>query len=319
MNEAVRKKVSVVVITYKQEEFIGHTLESIVNQKTSFDFEVLVGDDCSPDNTAAVVREYANKYPDKIIPFIREKNFGMAANELDLTSRASGEYMAMLEGDDYWIDENKLQKQVDFMDSHPEYVACYGHCMIVDEKDERLEDREKYCPYLKQSGDYTVKDLESYYLPGQTGTSFFRMSAYNKALKKAKEAGFDMKKMSDINLVILMLSMGKINVSDEYFVAYRYMLSLESGSWSSKNDCYNVNNLMKYINGLKDMEKLAHDVGMKLNFDGRRKYEWDKLLDNIKCFSSEDVKCIKKALLDDCHSKRSMNLHRVRMFIKSFS
>ena len=318
MNETMRKKVSVIVITYKQEAFIGHTLESIVNQKTDFDYEVLVGEDCSPDNTAAVVREYADKYPDIIVPFIRETNFGMAANELDLTSRASGEYLAMLEGDDYWIDENKLQKQVDFMDSHPEYVACYGHCMIVDEKDERLEDREKYCPYLKESGDYTVEDLECYWLPGQTGTSLFRMSAYNEVIKKANEVGFDMQKMSDINLALMMLSVGKIYVSDDYYVAYRYMLSLESGSWSSKNDCYNMENLMKYLNGLKDMEQLAGALGLKLDFDSRRKYEWNKLVENIESFSDEDIRLIKKTLLDDCNNKISMNLYRLRQFIKKF-
>ena len=318
MGNTSEKKVSVVVITYKQEEFIGHTLESIASQKTNFDFEVLVGEDCSPDNTAAVVREYADKYPDIIRPFIREKNMGMAANELDLTSRVTGEYLAFLEGDDYWIDENKLQRQVDFMDSHPEYVACYGHCIIVNEKDERSLDREKYSPYLKRSGEYTVADLESYMLPGQTGTSMFRMSAYNDVLKKSKDVGFDMNKMSDINLTLLMLSAGKIHVADDYVTAYRYMLAPESGSWSSKNDSYSIDNLMNYLVGLKDMENLAQSVGYKLDFDDRRKYEWDKLVDNIESFSGEDVRRIKKTLLDDSNNKMRMNLHRIRQFIKKF-
>ena len=309
-------KVSVVVITYKQEQFIGHTLESIVSQKTNFKFEVLVGEDRSPDNTAAIVREYAEKYPDIIIPFIREKNMGMAANEMDLCSRAQGEYLTFLEGDDYWIDENKLQKQVDFMDAHPEYNACYGHIIIVNEKDERNEDREKYSPYLKRSGDYMVKDLEDYMLPGQTGTSFFRKSVYDRMMARGREIGFDQKKMSDINLVIFMLAAGKIYVAEDTYTAYRYMLAPESGSWSSKNDSYSIDNLMNYIHGLKDMEKLAASLGYTLDFDVRRKYEWDKLIDNIKSFTSEDVKLIKKTLTDDSNDKMRMWLHKIRYMIK---
>ncbi len=318
MSNEAKKKVSVVVITYKQEEFIGQALESIVNQRTNFDIEVLVGEDCSPDNTAAVVREYADKYPDIIIPFIREKNMGMCANELDLTARATGEYLALLEGDDYWIDENKLQKQVDFMDSHPEYVACYSHCIVVNEKNERNEDREKYNLYLKSDGEYTAEDLECYWLPGQTGTSLFRMSAYNQVIEKCKEINFDWNKMTDINLTLLMLSVGKIHVFDDYFGAYRYMLSPESGSWSSKNDCYSIECLMKYLDGLKYMENLAKSVGLRLNFDSRRKYEWDKLMASLKSFRKEDIRRIKEALINDSNSKAGMKLHGIRHFIKRF-
>ncbi|MCR5557040.1 MAG: glycosyltransferase [Butyrivibrio sp.] len=309
-------KVSIAVITYKQEQFIGHTLESIVSQKTDFAYEVIVGDDCSPDNTAAIVKEYANKYPDIIVPLIREKNMGMAANENDVCAHAKGEYLAFLEGDDYWIDENKLQKQVDFMDAHPEYVACYGHIIIVNEKDERNEDREKYSPYLKRFGDYTVKDLEDYMLPGQTGTSFFRKSEYDRMIAKSKEIGFDQNKMSDIILVILMLAAGKIYVAEDVYTAYRYMLAPESGSWSSKNDSYSIDNLMNYIRGLKDMEKLAGNLGFTLDFDVRRKYEWDKLMDNKESFRSEDIKLIKRTLTDDSNDKLRFGLHKVRRFIK---
>ena len=107
-----KKKVSVVIATYNQERFLTHTLESVVNQKVDFDFEVLVGDDCSSDNTAAIVRKYAEQYPDIIVPFIREKNMGMAGNVMDLTFRAKGEYIAFIEGDDYWIDDEKLKKLI---------------------------------------------------------------------------------------------------------------------------------------------------------------------------------------------------------------
>ena len=147
------KKVSVVIATYNQEKYIRHTLESVVNQKTNFEFEALVGDDCSTDGTAAVVREFAEKYPDIIVPFIREKNLGMGGNTADLVFRTSGEYVAFIEGDDYWIDDYKLQKQVDFLDSHQDYVACFGLCQIVDENEVRQPDREQYSGFMKEGGD----------------------------------------------------------------------------------------------------------------------------------------------------------------------
>ena len=153
-------------------------------------------------------------------------------------------------------------------------------------------------------------------LPGQTGTSFFRKSEYDKMVARSKEIGFDQNKMTDINLVILMLAAGKIHVAEDVYTAYRYMLAPESGSWSSKNDSYSIDNLMNYIYGLKDMEKLAGSLGISLDFDARRKYEWDKLMDNIKSFKSEDVKLIKKTLTDDSNDKLRFTLHKVRRFIK---
>lgn len=116
--------VTVVCITYKHEAFIAQALESFLMQKTDFKFKVFVGEDCGPDGTADIVREYARRYPDIIVPFIREENMGAQHNLIDLCQRATSPYIAFCEGDDYWIDEYKLQKQVDYMEAHPEVRAC---------------------------------------------------------------------------------------------------------------------------------------------------------------------------------------------------
>ncbi|MCR5747047.1 MAG: glycosyltransferase, partial [Lachnospiraceae bacterium] len=108
-------KVSVIVATYNQEKYIAKTLESVVSQKTDFKYEVLVGDDASKDGTGRIVKEFGKKYPDIIRPIVREKNIGAYRNFLDLLKRAKGEYLALLEGDDYWVDEEKLKKQVSFL------------------------------------------------------------------------------------------------------------------------------------------------------------------------------------------------------------
>ena len=122
-----RCKVSVVCTAYNHEPYIRETLESFVSQETDFPFEVLVNDDASTDGTAAVIREYAERYPEIIRPFYQEKNlFSQGINIYDavLYPAVRGEYIAACEGDDFWTDRNKLQRQADFLDSHPDYSAC---------------------------------------------------------------------------------------------------------------------------------------------------------------------------------------------------
>ena len=106
--------VTVVCITYKHEEFIAQALDSFLMQKTNFKFKIFVGEDCGPDGTADIIRDYAARYPDQIVPFLRKENMGAQRNLIDLCQRATSPYIAFCEGDDYWVDEYKLQKQFDF-------------------------------------------------------------------------------------------------------------------------------------------------------------------------------------------------------------
>lgn len=124
--------VSVCMISYNHERFIRQALESVCNQKTTFQFEIIIGDDCSTDNTQNIIKEIAEQYPDLIIPVLRNKNLGATKNSYDIKKRASGKYIAILEGDDYWIDDYKLQKQVDFLEDHPEIYSVAHRNLIVD-------------------------------------------------------------------------------------------------------------------------------------------------------------------------------------------
>lgn len=113
-------KVSICMITYNHEKFIEQAIESVLMQQADFDYELVIGEDCSTDGTRAIVDDYRRRYPDKIRAFLREKNLGMQENGMQTLAACHGEYLALSEGDDYWIDSAKLQKQVDFLDSHPE-------------------------------------------------------------------------------------------------------------------------------------------------------------------------------------------------------
>lgn len=117
--------VSVCVVTYNHKLFIEETIKSVLKQKTNFSYEIIISDDCSKDGTWEICENYANIYTDKIRLVSRAQNLGMARNWSRALSYCKGEFIALCEGDDYWIDENKLQLQVDFLQSNPDYAICF--------------------------------------------------------------------------------------------------------------------------------------------------------------------------------------------------
>lgn len=119
--------VSVICLAYNHAEFIRETLDGFIRQETDFPFEVIVHDDASTDNTAAIIREYAARYPHVIRPIYQQQNqysLGVPFSTR-LFAQARGQYIAYCEGDDYWTDPQKLQIQVDFLERHPDYVITY--------------------------------------------------------------------------------------------------------------------------------------------------------------------------------------------------
>lgn len=126
-------KVSVCVITYNQEKYIRQCLQSIVDQETSFDFEVIVGDDCSTDGTRGIVREFAERYPEIVKPIYQEKNIGRGNNNyLTVHNAARGEYVAHIDGDDYAL-PGKLQAQATILDSKLECTAVWHRVDYFDD------------------------------------------------------------------------------------------------------------------------------------------------------------------------------------------
>ena len=128
--------VSICCITYNHAQFIRKCLDGFLMQQTDFPIEILIHDDCSTDGTTEIIREYEAKYPELIFPLYEEENqyqHGKAA-EIDFYNyrRARGKYIAYCEGDDYWTDPLKLQKQVDFMETNPEYSVCFHDCQKYD-------------------------------------------------------------------------------------------------------------------------------------------------------------------------------------------
>lgn len=123
--KSVEPLVSVIMITYNQEKYIEEAVKSVVKQKTRYNYEVLVADDASTDNTSAIIEKLKIEYPGKIIYLRREKNLGLQSNFIDAYKRAKGKYVAICEGDDFWCSKHKLERQVDFLESRPDYSVCF--------------------------------------------------------------------------------------------------------------------------------------------------------------------------------------------------
>ena len=138
--------VSVRCITYNHENYIAQALDGFLMQRTRFPFEVIVHDDASTDKTADIIREYEKKYPHIIKPIYQTENQyskrdGSIGRIMNVACK--GKYIAFCEGDDYWIDENKLQMQVDFLEKNPEYGMCYTQAKVYIQKTQQLTNETK--------------------------------------------------------------------------------------------------------------------------------------------------------------------------------
>lgn len=168
-------KVSILCITYNQEKFVRKALESFISQKTSFDFEIIVGDDGSSDGTRGILREFELKYPGMFQVILREKNIGAIRNLFDIFIRARGDYIAFCEGDDFFTDENKLQLQVEFLDLHPDHAICFHSVKVFFENN---EEDVQFFPVIKGGNEFTLpKLLESNFIP--SNSVMYRRREYN--------------------------------------------------------------------------------------------------------------------------------------------
>lgn len=122
---------SIVSISYNQEEYIREALDGFAAQRTEFPVEVIIADDASTDATPRIIGEYAARYPQLFRPILRQTNIGVHANFKDVLSAARGEYLALCEGDDYWTDPLKLSKQVKYLDRHPETTVCFHPVRVI--------------------------------------------------------------------------------------------------------------------------------------------------------------------------------------------
>lgn len=298
-------KVTIVTITYNHEKFIRQTLDGFVNQKTDFDFEVIVSDDCSTDNTPKIITEYALKYPKIIKPILRKKNLGVIKNYIETLDAVSSGYMAYCEGDDYWTDMNKLQEQVDFLDNNPEYSICFHQNRIF------FDDGSKADEIYPKSSFPKITEFEDLlkenYMPANT--VMYRWQ-FSKGKKLSSVFPVDIVPC-DYYLHLLHAKNGKIYFINKVMSSYRRH---NDGMWwlvsqPGREDEFSLKYGVRYLNFFKAVENnfnLDEDVllGHKLYLanDLIKAYMKHWMFDELIEFRKDNRK-----LFDKC--KGSANIH----------
>lgn len=248
---------SVWTITYNHEKYLRQCLESIVSQKTSFRFELVIGEDCSTDGTRAILKEFEANYPDIVKPIYHHSNVGMLRNANEFCfPQLKGKYVACLEGDDYWTDPHKLQKQVDFLEQHQEYSACFTNTMYVDSKGHTIGHSERV-PAGVQT--ITYQDLIQRLFIHTPSIVFRKALITPEFLEQTK--GF---KASDFPLFLKLSLAGPIHFIPENMTAYRMNVGVSS-QWDKHDGFLNkvkIVNKFAVENELSFQQKLATKISL---------------------------------------------------------
>lgn len=253
-------KVSVSIATYNQAAFIGQAIQTVLNQQTDFAYEIIVGDDCSTDGTQQVILTYQARYPDIVRPLLHEKNLGGAGkyNALSTFAIARGQYIATMDGDDYWTSPHKLQKQVDFLESHADCSACFHNAQII------WEDG-AYAPELVNGPDQkeisTIDDLV-----GETEIWFMATSSvmFRNGLLTEYPAWYHQSKSGDIPRYILLAKLGNIGYLPDVMSVYRKNRGGVSFTDSEVDANFLFNRIGMY-NGINRELAYKHDRVLRRN------------------------------------------------------
>lgn len=207
--------VSVALITYKQEGYIDECIQSALAQKVDFPMEIVVGDDCSPDSTGAILEGYAQKYPDIVKYKRREKNLGMHRNWEQTIRDCNGKYIALLEGDDYWIDEQKLAKQVKLMEANPDAAMIFTNAEVLNQTS-MVADDTYVMPSFDSRSEFSFEELLKSN-PAPTCTVLFRNGLFDKFPEEYYKSPY-----ADWMLNLLNAQHGRILYLKDVTSVYRY-------------------------------------------------------------------------------------------------
>lgn len=191
-------KVSVLMITYGHEKYIRQAIESVLNQQCDFDYELIIANDCSPDSSDEIITEIIkNHSKGNLIEYIkRSKNIGMQFNYFDAYQKSRGEYIANCEGDDYWTDPLKLQKQINFLKHNSDYGICFHNVTELNTFD---ESKNKIIPNVVNDYEYNIED---YILGNRTATCSI---VFNKSYLKLVPDWFFKVLFGDLALILTIM------------------------------------------------------------------------------------------------------------------
>lgn len=216
--------VSVAMLTYNHQNYIAEAIESVLMQQTSFKVKLIIAEDFSLDTTRQIVLDYQKKYPDKIKLILQNENVGASKNNISLFENLEGKYIAALEGDDYWTDQLKLQKQVGFLEENGDCSLCFHGANYINNNSEIISIHRPL--RIPDNYKFGMKDA---ILGGGGFITTNSMVFHAKYIKKIP-SWMDDAPVGDIPLMLVLASKGKIGYIDQIMSVYR-VASL--GSWSS--------------------------------------------------------------------------------------
>ena len=233
---------SVCLITYNHVKYIRETIDGILMQKVNFPWELIIADDFSMDGTREIILEYKEKYPDFIKLIFQEKNVGPAKNWLDLITYPKSKYIAYLEGDDYWTDPLKLQKQVDYMEAHTECTMCFSAAEIITGDSKKTGNFVRPCKgnRIFTTGDMILGGGDFFH----TGSVLFKKNIIDTLPQWCFEAP-----AGDYPLALICAHKGTVAYIDDIMSVHR---SMAKGSWT-ESMMNNKKNNMEHLNGMIEM------------------------------------------------------------------
>ncbi|BFM42281.1 hypothetical protein CFS9_09220 [Flavobacterium sp. CFS9] len=215
-------KVSVCMITYGHENYILQAIEGVLMQKCDFEIELIIANDCSPDKTDIIIKEFIDNHPKKscVKYFNHENNLGMMPNFIFAIKHCSGQYTALCEGDDYWTDPLKLQKQINFLETNLDYVLCFHEVNILKPNGEITEDFITKLPENYETLE-TLAKLGNYI---HTPSVVFRNVIHEFPFE------FQCTPIGDYFLYLMLAEHGKLKILDEKMAIYRYGVGVFSST-----------------------------------------------------------------------------------------
>jgi glycosyltransferase involved in cell wall biosynthesis len=238
--------VSVLMPTYNHEKYVRQAIESVFMQQVDFKYEIVIGEDCSTDSTRSIVIEYQKKYNDRIRLILHEQNMGLNSNAGKMYQEGKGRYFALLEGDDYWTDQNKLQKQVAFLEKNPDFAICFHNMQIIYEDE----------PYKNCLSNFNQQEITSIEELASYGNYIHSASCIFRKYLSELPYWFYQCPAPDYVLLLLSAQYGKIKFIDEVMGVYRIH---KGGTWGPKGYSYQMEKTVELL------EKIENKFDKKIN------------------------------------------------------
>lgn len=258
--------ISIAMLVYNHEKYLQQALDSVFRQKIGVLYEIVIGEDCSTDDSREVIKKWMEKYPDIIRLISHDHNLGMHENFNQVLFSCKGEYIAWLEGDDFWQDDYKLQKQYIFLERHSDYVGAACNVTVVDEVGNPNPIQQKNYP-LQNESDFLLKDLKNGKMPGQTGT-FFHRNIFREMDERTRKLVCDCNANGDTCIIGILALNGKIKIMPEVMSAYRFV-TVGGSNWNSIT--HDKNYCEVYYNKILELEYLLSNLsGKKVSLNTSR-------------------------------------------------